>query len=206
MRLPALVSLVLLALICLMLLATAALQPARADPSDGYESPLAQSVRQATERYRLSVWAVHDGYVQTTDYLPQFGVMYTNHQRFDPPSLAQPTVLVFDLAGRLVACGYQYEHSGDIPAILHDVDPDAWYAIPEHVHYNVVVQGKLYYAQQPWSGPQEPTAAELIRRKLMPPDASLQFAFVHPAVRALLIWAWLPNPNGLFDTANPALP
>src|ERR1022692_3009625 len=76
---------------------------ARAD--DGYDTPFARAVRAATEPYRLVVWARADGYVQSTEAVAGVGAMYTNHDDFNPPDLAHPTVLVFDEAGRLVACG-----------------------------------------------------------------------------------------------------
>jgi hypothetical protein len=176
------------------------------DGDDGYDSKLAQAVRSATIQYRLVLWAAHDGYVQTTDYIPSFGTMYTNHARFEPQDLSAPTVLVYDLAGRLVACGYQYQNKADIPTILRSPQISGWYDIPRHVHYNIVVNGVTYYAQQPWSGDDQPTAPALIARKLMPPDGKLLFAFVHPAATAIIVWAWMPNSNGLFDAANPALP
>jgi hypothetical protein len=184
----------------------AAWSSALGDGDDGYDSHLAQSVRAATQQYRLVLWAVHDGYVQTTDYIPSFGTMYTNHARFDPQSLAEPTVLVYDLAGRLVACGYQYLNKANIPDSLKSSDVTGWYEIPRHVHYNIVVDGVTYYAQQPWEGSEQPTASLLIARKLMPANATLLFAFVHPHATAIIIWAWMPNSYGLFDMANPALP
>jgi len=69
---------------------------ARAD--DGYDSPLARAVRTATEQYRLQLWATGDDYVQSTTYVASFGVMFTNHDRFDPVDLAHPTVLIYDQA------------------------------------------------------------------------------------------------------------
>ena len=179
---------------------------ARCDSGDGFDSPLAQAVRSATQRYRLVVWAQHDGYVQTTDYIASFGTMYTNHARFDPATFATPTMLVYDLAGRLVACGYQFADRSKIFDALNVPEVRGWYDIPKHVHYNIVVSGKNYYAQQPWPTDDEPTAAALVARKLMPPDATLTFAFVHPPARAIIIWAWAPNPNGLFAADDPSLP
>jgi hypothetical protein len=180
--------------------------PSFADGADGYDSGLARAVRAATQQYQLVLWAVHDGYIQTTNYIPSFGTMYTNHDRFDPQTLSQPTVLIYDLAGRLVACGYQYVRKDDIPAILSTPAVTGWYDIPRHVHYNIELDGVSYYAQQPWGDDAQPTAANLIARKLMPPNATLTFAFVHPAATAIVIWAWMPNAYGLFDSANPALP
>ncbi len=176
------------------------------DGSDGYDSNLARAVRSATEQYRLVLWATHDGYIQTTEYIPSFGTMYTNHDRFDPDTLANPTVLIYDIAGRLVACGYQFVNKSDIPDVLKTPDVTGWYQIPRHVHYNIVVDGVTYFVQQPWDGDEQPTAALLIQRKLMPPNATLNFAFVHPSATAIVIWAWMPNPYGLFDSANPSLP
>ncbi len=179
---------------------------ALADESDGYDSHLAQAVRAATERYRLVLWAQRDGYVQTTDYIASFGTMYTNHQRFDPASLSTPTALVYDMAGRLAGVGYQFTNKAAVFADLTSPDVHGWYDIAKHVHYNIVVNGTTYYAQQPWSNDEQPTAAALVQHHLMPADATLQFAFIHPAARAILIWAWTPNPNGLFGNDNPALP
>jgi hypothetical protein len=177
-----------------------------ASSSDGYDSDLAQAVRAATERYRLVVWAQHDGYVQTTDYIQSFGTMYTNHQRFDPKDLGAPTVLVYDMAGRLAACGYQFQNGAPVMAALNGPGITGWYEIPKHVHYNILVSGKTYYAQQPWNSDQEPSAALLVKLGLMPADGRLLFAFVHPPARAIIVWAWAPNPSGLFSADNPSLP
>ena len=179
---------------------------ADAAASDGYESDLAQAVRSATERYRLVLWAQQDGYVQTTQYIASFGTMYTNHARFDPKDLTAPTVLVYDEAGRLVACGYQFLNRSAIFSPLNAASLSGWYDIPKHVHYNIVVGGTEYYAQQAWNTDEQPTAATLIAKKLMPPDATLKFAFVHPSTRSIIIWAWLPNPDGLTETDNPSMP
>jgi len=40
----------------------------------------------------------------------------------------------------------------------------------------------------------------------MPANATLLFAFVHPATRAVIVWAWLPNADGLFAGDNALLP
>lgn len=180
--------------------------PARADTSDGFDSNLAQAVRSATAQYRLVLWAQQDGYIQTTEYITSFGTMYTNHGRFDPKDLTQPTVLVYDQAGRLAACGYQFLKKSTIFAPLSATAVNGWYDIAQHVHYNIIVNGTTYYAQQPWDTDAQPTAAALIAHKLMPPDATLKFAFVHPATHSIIIWAWQPNPSGLFGSDNPAMP
>src|SRR5689334_1359339 len=99
MRLPAAV-VVALAAAGVFFLAT----PARAD--DAFDAPFARAVRSATSDLRLLLWARSDDYVQSTEYVPNVGVMYTNHERFNPPDLAHPTVLVYDQAGRLAACEY----------------------------------------------------------------------------------------------------
>jgi len=177
---------------------------ARAD--DGYDSPLARAVRSATEQYRLQLWATGDDYVQSTTYVANFGVMFTNHERFDPVDLAHPTVLIYDQAGRLVAVEYQFTPASKPSADFADVPKRAWYDIPRHLHYNIVVDGKSYYAQAEWTTSDEPTAANIIKRGLMPADAKLVFAFVHPATRAFVVWAWLPNSDGLYAGDNPLLP
>lgn len=177
---------------------------ARAD--DGYDSAFARQVRAATEVYRLQLWARDDGYVQSTDYVANLGVMYTNHDRFSPPDLAHPTVLIFDQAGRLVACEYQFLDGAAVPADFKGVPADAWFDIPRHLHYNIVVGGKAYFAQAEWPGNDAPTAENIRKRALMPSDATLLFAFVHPKARAIIVWAWLPNSDGLFAGDNALLP
>ncbi|HLJ82938.1 MAG TPA: hypothetical protein VKT51_02025 [Candidatus Eremiobacteraceae bacterium] len=178
--------------------------PARAD--DPYDSPFAAAVRTSTQRFRLAMWARADGYVQSTDTIPGVGVMYTDHDNFNPPDLAHPTVLIFNEADQLVACGYQFMAGSMPPADFAAVPPGAWYTIPRHLHYNITVGDKTYFAQAAWDDDAKPTAPELIKRGLMPPDGTLLFAFVHPATRALLVWAWLPNAAGLFAGENSLLP
>src|ERR1700736_4397305 len=82
------------------------LRPARA--GDGDDTPFARAVRVATQRYRLVVWARAAGYVQSTETMAGVGTMFTDHDDFNPSDLAHPTVLIFNEAGRLVACGYQF--------------------------------------------------------------------------------------------------
>jgi hypothetical protein len=177
---------------------------ARAD--DGYDIPFARAVRTATETYRLAVWARADGYVQSTDSVAGVGVMYTNHDDFNPADLAHPTVLVFNEAGQLVACGYQFAAGVAPGAAFASVPRTAWYDIQRHVHYNITVGKKTYFVQAAWDDDAQPTAPELIRRGLMPADGTLLFAFVHPATHALLVWAWVPNENGLFAGENSTQP
>lgn len=177
----------------------------RASADDGYDSPFARAVRDATEQYRLQLWAGDDGYIQSTTYVANFGVMYTNHERFDPADLAHPTVLIYDQAGRLVAVEYQFTTTKP-GADFAPIPASAWFDIPRHLHYNIVVNGTSYYAQAEWPGTDDPTAADIVKRGLMPADAKLLFAFVHPATRAVVVWAWLPNSDGLFAGDNALLP
>src|ERR1700722_17134451 len=123
-----------------MALLLATLTVSRAD--DGYDTPFARAVRAATEPYRLVVWARVDGYVQSTEAMAGVGSMYTNHDDFNPPDLAHPTVLVFDEAGRLVACGYQFAKGVAPGSEFASVPQSAWYDIPRHLHYNITVGGK----------------------------------------------------------------
>jgi len=178
----------------------------RARADDGYASPFAQAVRQATEVYRLSLWARSDQYVQTTDYVDGVGIMYTNHERFNPPDLAHPSMLVYDEAGRLIACGYQFTTGTAYPPAFAGVPASAWYDIERHVHYNAMAAGQMHYGQAPWPNDEQPTADALRKQGFLPSDATLEFAFVHPAVKAILVWAWLPNADGLFAGENALMP
>jgi hypothetical protein len=177
-----------------------------AQVDDGYATPFAQAVRTATAPYRLALWARSDKYIQSTDYLPALGAMYTNHERFNPADLAHPSMLVYDEAGRLVACGYQFTPGAKVPAEFAPVPASAWYEIPKHVHYNAMQAGVMHYAQAPWETDEKPTAEALRAHGLLPPDATLEEAFIHPATRAILVWAWLPNADGLFAGENALLP
>jgi len=192
------------AMIVMLVVLWAASSKALAD--DGFDSPIASAVRTATEAYRLALWAVHEGYVQTTGYIDGFGTMYTNHDRFDPSSLGQPTMLVYDEAGRLVACGYQFARPAPYPAPFDGIPASGWYSIPRHIHYNVLVGGVMHYGQAPWDSNDPPTLANLLARNYVPKDGTLVFAMIHPAVRAVLIWAWRANDAGLYAGENPALP
>jgi hypothetical protein len=152
------------------------------------------------------LWVKGDGYVQSTDYVANLGVMYTNHDRFSPPDLAHPTVLIYDQAGRLVACEYQFLAGAVIPAAFSAVPKDAWYDIPRHVHFNVRVNGQTYFAQGEWATDDAPTLENLHKHGLTPDGATLLYAFIHPKTRAFLIWAWLPNSDGLYSGENALLP
>jgi hypothetical protein len=180
--------------------------PTRASADDGYDLPFAKAVRAATNDYRLALWAQHDGYVQSTDYVANLGVMYTNHDRFSPPDLAHPTVLIFDQAGRLVACEYQFLDGAVVPAAFKGVPADAWFDIPRHVHFNVRVNAQTYFAQGEWATDDAPTLENLHKHGLTPDGATLLYAFVHPKTRAFVAWAWLPNSDGLFSGENALLP
>jgi hypothetical protein len=114
--------------------------------------------------------------------------------------------LVFNGAGQLVACGYQFAKGVAPGADFTTVPPAAWYDIPRHVHYNITVGNTTYYVQAAWDDDAQPTASELIRRGLMPANGTLLFAFVHPQARAVLVWAWAPNSNGLFAGENSTQP
>lgn len=179
-------------------------QPTRAD--DGYNLPFAQAVRSSTSGLRLLLWARGDGYIRSTDYVAGVGFMYTNHDRFDPHDLASPTVLDFDQAGRLVACEYQFTAQAPLPDAFKAVPSDAWYDIPRHVHYNVQVDGRTYYGQAEWPTNDPPTADNLRKRNIIPDNGSLLFAFVHPKTRSVIVWAWLPNSDGLFAGENGLMP
>lgn len=177
---------------------------ARAD--DGYDSVFAKAVREATEQYRLQLWAASDGYIQSTTYVAGLGVMFTNHDRFSPQDLAHPTVLIYDEAGRLVAVEYQFAGGAAPSAAFSGVPSSAWYDIPRHLHYNIRVGASTYYVQAEWPTDDAPTADALRKRSLMPSDGTLLFAFIHPKTRAINVWAWLPNEDGLFAGANAMLP
>jgi hypothetical protein len=179
-------------------------QPAMAD--DGYNLPFAQAVRSSTGGLRLLLWALSDGYIRSTDYVTGVGIMYTNHDRFDPQDLANPTVLDFDEAGRLVACEYQFTPHARVPDAFKSVPSSAWYDIPRHLHYNVKVGGQTYYGQAEWPTNDLPTVDNLRKRNIIPENGSLLFAFVHPKTRALIVWAWLPNGDGLFAGENALMP
>jgi len=183
-----------------------AVVPSRAGADDGYDQPFAKAVRAATNDYRLQLWAASDGYVQSTDYVANLGVMFTNHDRFSPPDLAHPTVLIFDQAGRLVACEYQFLDGTAVPAPFKAVPADAWFDIPRHVHFNVIVDGKTYFAQGEWATDDTPTLENLHKHGLTPNGATLIYAFVHPKTRAFVVWAWMPNSDGLFYGENALLP
>jgi hypothetical protein len=181
----------------------AAASEARAD--DGYDLPFVAAVRAATSDYRLLLWA-RDDYVQSTDYVAGVGVMYTDHDRFNPADLSKPTVLIYDEAGRLVACEYQFEDGASVPAAFAAVPASAWFDIPRHLHYNIEIGSTKYYAQAEWPTQDAPTADALKQRGLMPGDATLLFAFVHPKTRAFIVWAWLPNTDGPFAGENALMP
>ncbi len=178
--------------------------PARAD--DGFNSQFAQAVRSSTGAYRLVLWARANHYMQSSDYVAGLGTMFMNGDRFDPKDLAHPSMLVYDTAGRLVACGYQFTPGAPVPHDFDAVPAGAWYQIPAHVHYNVLLDGQIHYGQASWESSDAPTFENLRKHDLIPANGKLQTALVHPATRAIMVWAWLPNDDGLFAGENSQLP
>jgi hypothetical protein len=177
---------------------------ARAD--DGFASSFARAVRTSTTAYRLVVWARANQYMQSSDYVAGLGTMFMSGDRFDPKDLAHPSMLVYDEAGRLVACGYQFRPGVPTPHDFDGVPASAWYQIPAHVHYNVRVDGQLHFGQASWESSDAPTFENLRKRNLIPANGRLETALVHPATRAIMVWAWLPNDDGLFAGENSQLP
>ena len=68
------------------------------------------------------------------------------------------------------------------------------------------VGGRTYYEQAEWPTDDPPAVDNLRKRSLLPADGTLLFAFVHPKTRAIIVWAWLPNEDGLFAGENALLP
>jgi hypothetical protein len=148
--------------------------------------PLAAS-RIATAKYANSLQRARaDGYrVIVTQHIPNMGwhFMNPNITEFD---VERPPILVYVKTGRdwqLVGFEWVFGETPDTPPL-----PGATYgSFGAACHY---VDGTFFF---------EPDQAECPPRS---PTSNARFGFWHPDLVTLHLWAWYPNPEGIYNGTN----
>jgi hypothetical protein len=153
-------------------------------------APLLASARLATGKYATSLRrAKRDGYTTVvTRHMPDMGWHFMNPKltRFD---VTKPAILVYVKRGgrwQLVAFEWVFPKR---PA--KDPLPGAHYgSFAAACHY---VDGTFV---------PEASEGDCPRRS---PESGAKFGFWHPDLVTLHLWAWYPNPDGIYNGTNPLI-
>jgi hypothetical protein len=150
-------------------------------------APLLADSRVATAKYANSLQRARaDGYrVIVTQHMPNMGWHFMNPDitEFD---VTRPPILVYVKDGRdwqLVAFEWVFAETPDEPPL-----PGATYgSFGAACHYK---DGTFFF---------EPDQADCPPRS---PTSNARFGFWHPDLVTLHLWAWYPNPEGIYNGTN----
>lgn len=147
------------------------------------------AARLATAKYATDLaQAKADGYAIITPMIPNMGYHFLNPkvQGFD---MTKPPILVYVRKGdawQLVAIEWVWPKKPDVPPL-----PGAKYGS---------FGAACHYAD----GSFLPSGMEAMCAKKNP-QTGAAFTFWHPPLVTFHVWAWYPNPNGVFGEFNPLL-
>lgn len=172
---------------------------ARAEPSRRPEAVLA-AVRQATARYLDIERARADGYVQISGMEANHGVHFMNVNAqilsaavglfSSGPKLSSPPVLIYvptaDGGWHLAAAEYA------LPT-RPDTDPFPGAAWGEH-------EASCHYRDYRELPAPSPASCPKVH-----PKSGSPFVLFHPKLAIAHVWAWYPNPRGIYADENPYL-
>jgi hypothetical protein len=147
------------------------------------------AARAGTAKYVFDLHkAKADGYRIITRMMPGMGYHFMNADitEFDP---AKPPILVYEKTRR----GFQL-------AALEWVFPEK----PATPPFPGATYGEFGAACHYRDGTFVPATSELRCRRTSPETGS-PFSFWHPRLVTLHVWAWYPNPDGLFNGTNPLI-
>jgi hypothetical protein len=153
-------------------------------------APLLARARLATADYAISLRrALRAGYTTiVTQHMPDMGWHFMNPKitKFD---VTKPPILVYvHRAGRWQLVAFEWVFTQQ-PAT--DPLPGAQYgSFAAACHY---VDGTFH-----------PAASEAQCRRRSP-ESGAKFGFWHPDLVTLHLWAWYPNPDGIFTGLNPLI-
>jgi hypothetical protein len=153
-------------------------------------APLLADARVATARYANSLQRARaDGYrTIVTQHIPDMGWHFMNPDitEFD---VERPPILVYVKRGndwQLVAFEWVFAETPDQPPL-----PGATYgSFGAACHYR---DGTFFF---------EPDQADCPPRS---PTSNARFSFWHPDLVTLHLWAWYPNPAGIYNGTNPLI-
>jgi hypothetical protein len=153
-------------------------------------APLLARARLATARYATSLRrAKRDGYTTiVTQHMPDMGWHFMN-PRLTEFDVTKPPILVYvNRGGHWQLVGFEWVFASR-PAT--DPLPGARYgSFAAACHY---VDGTFHAAA---------SEGECHRRS---PESGARFGFWHPDLVTLHLWAWYPNPDGIYTGLNPLI-
>lgn len=200
--------------------------PAKISPlPTAAEQPfIAKLQQEIPRRYATIAAAQKAGYFQYTPEDSTGAISYVNLKVWNSIDLNVPNQLWYDVNGRLLGVDYTLlkSDSPSIPATLfgYKVESGHWTQHGDHMHYGFKMAdgslklGAMQVAKfKDAGGDPNPTQAGIPANKaalvkagvpgLTSPD-QVQFVFLHPSMWDLVVWV-LPNPDGAFADANPAV-
>jgi hypothetical protein len=144
--------------------------------------------RLATAKYALDLEAAKaDGYFIITPMMPDMGYHFLNPDNLAEFDVTRPPILVYVRRGdswQLVAFEWVF---GEKPA--KDPLPGAQYgSFGAACHYE---DGTFVFKESQEECPETS------------PETGAAFVFWHPRLVTLHVWAWYPNPVGLYNGTNP---
>lgn len=157
--------------------------------AEGDLSQMVAQIRAATAQFLDVDQARKQGYRQMTRMIHLHGYHYFNPSITDF-EITRPQMLLYVKDGdRWQLTGVEYVAGG--PAPPHSFFPDApWFQHKASCHY---ADGSE----------EEARSADLCPK--VHPKTGASFEVWHPSLWSLHVWAWYPNPSGLFAETNPFL-
>lgn len=178
---------------------------ARATPAEA--AFVARVAKTLLAKYPTSADAERAGYHQTTG-IDEDGTAIYFDGTFSRVDTLHPNFLWYDRHGKLVGLDYEYPQSAypKPPVSRFPAQANRWTVVPEHNHFAyrigtgpVQMHGTRAF---PNLRKERITAADLAADRVLPPGATLVWAYHHPTCWDLGFWL-VPNPNGPFAEANP---
>jgi hypothetical protein len=166
-----------------------------AAPATSPSGEVVSEIRRHTERYQDVARAREDGYVQASGMVRHHGIHFVNLRLqllavSVGLDLSRPPALLYverDGDWRLAGVEYALAQPPPTPG---PIPPEAWERHEASCHYR---------------DDEEVAAARASDCPPKSPTTGSPFVIWHPAMAVAHVWAWIPNPAGLFAPANTAL-
>ncbi len=160
------------------------------------------------QKYPDTRSALAAGYYETTKLEPDGTTIWFNN-KWSGLTKYSPNFLWYDKHGKLVGLDYQYEvNAWPNPPGKHiyPVRRSRWTTIDPHIHFAYKTSSGLIKRRGARMLPnvqgRTVTAQQLRAAKLLPPNTTLLWTYVHPKSWDLGFWV-VPNTNGAFAELNP---
>jgi hypothetical protein len=166
-----------------------------AAPASSPSGEVVSEIRRHTERYQDVVRAREDGYVQASGMMRHHGIHFVN-LRLQLLAVSvgldlsrPPALLYVERDGDWRLAGVEYALAQP-PTTPGPIPPEAWERHEASCHYR---------------DDEEVAAARASDCPPKSPTTGSPFVIWHPAMAVAHVWAWIPNPAGLFAPENAAL-